>query len=254
MSSTPPEGPEDQGYPPPPYGQQPQQPQQPAYGQGYPPAGGHPYGQAFPGGGDPRQEAPPSKAMAITSLALSLLFCVPFVAAIASIVLGVIVLGRSKDGRDHGRGMAIAGIVISTVVMLATVALLVVAVVLGLNTFKDVNDLAVGDCISADNLVDPDVEDEGFGLMTIESCSDEHDAEVVGTLTLDAEQAAAYDASPVGEICQSLVLDDPELFALVGPGIEVLTITDAAEPAAGDQVACILYNADGSPLDEPLLD
>ena len=67
--------------------------------------------------------------MAITSLALSLLFCVPFVAAIASIVLGVIVLGRSKDGRDHGRGMAIAGIVISTVVMLATVALLVVAVV-----------------------------------------------------------------------------------------------------------------------------
>ncbi len=125
---------------------------------------------------------------------------------------------------------------------------------LGINSLKDVNDLAVGDCISADNLVDPDVEDEGFGLMTIESCSDEHDAEVVGTLTLDAEQAAAYDASPVGEICQSLVLDDPELFALVGPGIEVLTITDAAEPAAGDQVACILYNADGSPLDEPLLD
>lgn len=211
-----------------------------------------PYGQPFPGGGDPRQEAPPSKAMAITSLALSFLFCVPFVAAIASIVLGVVVLARSKDGRDHGRGMAIAGIVISTLVMLATIAVLVVAVVLGLNTFKSVNDLAVGDCISAEGLVGPDA-DEGFGFITIGDCTDEHDAEVVGTMTLDAEQAAAYADSPVGEVCQSLVLDDPDLSALVGADIELLTITDAAEPEAGDQVACILHHADGSPLDEPLL-
>ena len=255
MSSTPPEGPEDQPSYPPSYGQQPPpQPQQPppAYEQGYPPAGGHPYGQAFPGAGDPRQEAPPSKAMAITSLVLSLLFCVPFLAAIVSIVLGVIVLGRSRDGRDHGRGMAIAGIVISTLVLLATVALLVVAVVLGISSLKDVNDLQRGDCISADNLTDGDA--EGFGQITVGSCTDEHDAEVVAVKTLDAEEAERYASASTTEICQSLVLDDPELLELVAPGIELLTITNSAEPAAGDKVACILFNADGSPLDEPLLD
>lgn len=262
MSSTPPEGPQEPeqgpGHPvPPPYGEP---PAQPPSAQGYPTPPTHqpygqPYGQSFPGGGgDPRQAGPPSKAMAITSLALSFLFCVPFVAAIASIVLGIIVLGRSKDGRAHGRGMAIAGIVISSLVMLATIVGIALAVVLGLNTFKDVNELAVGDCISADNLVDADVETEGFSFITIEDCTDEHDAEVVGTMTLDAEQAAAYADSPVGEICQSLVLDDPELFALIGPGVDLLTITDSAEPVAGDTVACVLYNADGSPLDEPLLD
>ena len=255
MSSTPPEGPEDQPSYPPSYGQQPPpQPQQPppAYEQGYLPAGGHPYGQAFPGAGDPRQEAPPSKAMAITSLVLSLLFCVPFLAAIVSIVLGVIVLGRSRDGRDHGRGMAIAGIVISTLVLLATVALLVVAVVLGISSLKDVNDLQRGDCISADNLTDGDA--EGFGQITVGSCTDEHDAEVVAVKTLDAEEAELFDATATTEICQSLVLDDPDLLELVAPGIDLLTITNSAEPAAGDKVACILFNADGSPLDEPLLD
>ncbi|GHJ57874.1 hypothetical protein NOK12_03930 [Nocardioides sp. OK12] len=262
MSSTPPEGPQEPeqgpGHPgqpgqpgPSPYGEP---PAQPPYAQGYPPPPTHqPYGQPFPGGGDPRQEGPPSKALAITSLVLSFLICVPFVAAIVSIVLGVIVLGRSKDGRAHGRGMAIAGIVISSLVMLATVVGIGLAVVFGLNTFKDVNDLAVGDCISAENLVGADVEEEGFGFITIEDCTDEHDAEVVGTLTLNAEQAAAYADSPVAEICQSLVLDDPDLVELVGPGIDLLTITDSAEPVAGDTVACVLYNADGSPLDEPLL-
>lgn len=254
MSSTPPEGPEDQPSYPPSYGRQPPQPPQqpPAYEQGYPPAGGHPYGQAFPGAGDPRQEVPPSKAMAITSLVLSLLFCVPFLAAIVSIVLGVVVLGRSRDGRDHGRGMAIAGIVISTLVLLATVALLVVAVVLGISSLKDVNDLQRGDCISADTLTDGDA--EGFGQITVGSCTDEHDAEVVAVKTLDAEEAERYASASTTEICQSLVLDDPELLELVAPGIELLTITNSAEPAAGDKVACILFNADGSPLDEPLLD
>ncbi len=77
-------------------------PVQAPYGGGY---GSAPY----PGGPTGAYQPPPSKAMAIWSLILGWVPCL--IGWIAAVVLAIIVLSRSKDGRPHGRGLAIAGLV-----------------------------------------------------------------------------------------------------------------------------------------------
>jgi Septum formation len=62
---------------------------------------------------------PPSKAMAWWSFGLSFAWCLPFVAGLTSIGLAIGVLVRGRDGRDHGKGLAIAAIVIASVGILA---------------------------------------------------------------------------------------------------------------------------------------
>lgn len=237
MSTTPPEDPDQQ---PPPYGQgtPPPPPHQP-YGQ--------PYGQSFPGAGDPRQEGPPSKAMAIASLVLSFLFCVPVVAAIVSIVLGVLVLRRSKDGRDHGRGLAIAGIVISTLVLLATIAFVVLIVVFG-SQVKSVNDLEQGQCVNFSG-VDDTSSTETFSAITLAECTEDHDAEVVGVYELSTDLLEQHADGDYTEVCA------PSFTASAGStrdDLEPSFATDVADPDAGDQVACFFERTDGERLTAPL--
>lgn len=108
-----------------------QQPPQPNPSQPYgPPAGQQP----FPQQPYPPQYAPyppntraPSKALAITALVLAILGFFA-ITAIAAIVLAIIVLVQSKDGRPRGKGMAIAALVICVLWVAALVAVIVVAV------------------------------------------------------------------------------------------------------------------------------
>lgn len=96
--------------------------QPPAYPPGAPEPG--PYGY-------PSVTPPASKAMAITALVLSLLACIPFLAAIAAAILAVVVISRSNDGRDHGKGLAIAALVIAGLVLAAHSVLLVLVLISG---------------------------------------------------------------------------------------------------------------------------
>jgi hypothetical protein len=72
--------------------------------------GGSPYGSA-PYGAAPYgpSAAQPSKTMAIWALVLGWIPCA--IGFVVSVVLAIIVLGRSRDGRNHGKGMAIGGLV-----------------------------------------------------------------------------------------------------------------------------------------------
>ena len=231
------------GQPPaaPQYGQQPVPPQygqpqygQPQYGQpqpGYPQPGQQPY----PGGAAVQQ---PSKGMAIASLLLSLIACT-IIAGIVSIVLGVIVLRKGKDGRDHGKGFAIAGLIISTLSILAMVALVVFGVVVG-SSLKDVNDLKTGDCVNINGF-----NDEEFDSLEIKECSEEHDAEVLATVKLSADQASGYDETRGSDLCNE-ALPTEELPA--ADNRELLFLTDLAEPKSGDTLACVAQAADGSKL------
>lgn len=89
--------------PQPPYGQAPGFP--PA-GQGYPPAG-----QGFPPpGGAPVQRK--TSGAAIASLILGILGCVPFITGLLAIVFGIVGIGKTKDPRYSGRGLAIAGLLL----------------------------------------------------------------------------------------------------------------------------------------------
>lgn len=221
--------------PPPPYSQQYGGPQQP------PPPYSNPYGgPAYPAGPGANE---PSKGMAITALVLSFLACT-FVAGLVSIVLAIVVLVRGKDGRNHGKGLAISAIVVSVLVMALTVAGIVGIVLVAED--QSIDNLKTGQCINADELTDAD--SDSIGFIEKVSCSEEHDAQVVGTAELTAEQARAASS---GIDCSSLV--DPDLLATIDPNeISIYGLTQDGSPDTGDAVACVAVRVDGERLTQKL--
>jgi hypothetical protein len=122
---TPPPAQGQQPYPP--YGQQPYPPVPPYGQQQYPPAspyGQQPYGQQpyppyghqqYPGHGYP-QPTSGTNGLAIASLVLAF-FC-----SLAGLICGIIALNQIRERRQEGRGLAIAGIVISCISIVAGIA------------------------------------------------------------------------------------------------------------------------------------
>jgi hypothetical protein len=215
-------------------------PAAPAYGQ---PAYGQPqYGQP----GLPQYPATtsgePGKGMAITALIASIFGCTCLGALIA-IPLAIVVLLRSRDGRNHGKGLAIAALIISVISVIG-----VGAGGYGLynyaKDFKDVSDLRAGDCITAKGLTDSD-SDSVTEIKGVK-CSEEHDGEVLATVGLTQEQADSYETTPFSVIC------DPAIEAQGKTGVLSDTVTytalTVADPGEGDIAACVAYNVDGSKL------
>jgi preprotein translocase subunit Sss1 len=232
------------------YGQPPQQPypqaqsQQP-YSQPDEPQQGYPQQpsqQPFPAyAGQPGGDEP-SKALAITALVLSFFGCV-VIGALIAIPMAIIVLLRGRDGRNHGKGLAIAAIILSVL----TLAVPVVAVVAGVsyvNGLTDVNDLEEGDCLDADGLTDS-ASDTVTDIEKV-SCSEDHDGEVLATDEVTAEQADDAASIDTTAVCAPAI-EAAGKSAVVTDGIQVTALT-VAEPEEGDTIACIAYNADGSEL------
>ncbi len=73
--------------------------------------------------------APASRTMAGWALGLALLPCLVPLGQLVALGLAIAVLVKSRDGRDHGKGLAIAGLIISILVLLASVAYVVFLVV-----------------------------------------------------------------------------------------------------------------------------
>jgi len=184
--------------------------------------------------------------MAITSLVLAFFGCL-VLPAIVSIVLAVIVLRRGRDGRNHGKGLAIGAIAVSGASLMAAV-LLTALVAIGIATSEDVNDLETGDCFNAPGLAD---DDEEFTSIETVSCDDEHDAEVLGTVELSADQAEQYAGSALagntwcGEATGFWTPTDDS-------GLALMRLTDDAEPDGGDTLACVVYDEDGDKITGPL--
>lgn len=221
-----------------PYGQPQQPPQPPPYGAPQQPYGAPaPYanGQQFPGG--PRNDQP-SKGMAIAALVLSFLACT-VIAGIVSIVLAIIVLVRGKDGRNHGKGLAIGAIIVSVLVMAVTAVVVAAGVVFVQE--QSIDNLKVGECFNADDLDDENA--RYIGIIDKVSCDDAHDAEVVTTGELTTAEADdfvdAYDCTPYV---------DPELLT----DHVVFGVTQDSDPDPGDVVACIAISPDGSKLRAPI--
>ncbi|MFF7166084.1 DUF4190 domain-containing protein [Streptomyces sp. NPDC008086] len=162
---------------PPPSG--PEQPQGP-YGQGqYPPPFPHPYQPYGPYGRPVRVNG-----FAISSLVLGILCFVPAV----GLVLGLIALAQIKKRDENGKGMAVAGSVLSSV------GLALWALMLSTGSASDFWDgfkgaasgegtayaLAKGDCFDTPN---GDLEGDAYDVDEV-SCAGEHDAEVFAVVTL----------------------------------------------------------------------
>jgi hypothetical protein len=189
----------------------------------------------------------PSKGLAIAALVSSLICCTP-----VGFVLALIVLRKGKDGRNHGRGLAIAALVISVIfsVFLGATAYGLTQVdwdEVG-DSLAPVENLATGECFTASNLTD---DDEQFVDDIKEvSCSTSHDAEVLVTKELTQADAEAYDAAD-STLCTDLITAG-DAADKVTPAVGYFGLTTDASPNAGDKLVCVGYNLDGSKLDAPL--
>ncbi|MXG88203.1 DUF4190 domain-containing protein [Nocardioides flavescens] len=226
---------------PPPYGA----PQQPAYGAPQQPGQpGQPgqYGYGAPAYGAPGSTPDAPKGLAITALVLSFLGCTGIL-ALVSIIMSVVVLRRGKDGRNHGKGLAIAAIIIS-VISLVVGALIAVGVVAAVNSIVEVDDLKTGECVTADGLSDSTA--KTVTDIQVVDCSDSHDGEVLTTTTLTADQAQNFTTDPSISACADAITAAGKS-DLISDTVN-FTALAAEQPEAGDRVACIAFNTDGSPL------
>jgi hypothetical protein len=180
--------------------------------------------------------------MAITALVLSILGC-SCISLLAAIPLAITVLVRGRDDRNHGKGMAIAALVISVIYIVGW-AIGGAAVYYYAKDLKSVNDLEVGDCINADSLTDTNA-DEVSAIRTVD-CSDKHDGEVASTVTLTSETATG-DPSALQALCFSQI---GGRYAAVVADTQTYTVVALApvNPSSGDTDACIVSRADGSKL------
>lgn len=147
----PPAQPPEQG----PYGQ-------PSYSGGYAPQSS-PYGAAYP-------PPPPSRGtngFAIASLIFGVLGGV-----LLSVIFGIIALNQIKRRGQGGRGMAIAGLVLSALWTLFIVIAIVVAVVANDGSVRATN-LGVGDCIES-------IPGDNARVLTLPkvACAKPHEGEV----------------------------------------------------------------------------
>ena len=125
------------------------------------------------------------------------------------------------------------------------VALITLGVMFG---STPIDDLRTGQCFTADGLTD----DETGGVRSIEvvECSESHDAEVVGTNELDADEAADYADLSAEDLCRPLV--DADALADSEQDLTVTALTQTTEPSAGDLMVCAAHTRDGAPLVGPL--
>ncbi|GHH40220.1 DUF4190 domain-containing protein [Streptomyces candidus] len=161
------------------YGQSPYP--QPSYGQ--PPYAAHPYG--------PPPAPPAANGLAVASLVTGIVCCVPPL----GLILGLMALAQIKKRGDSGKGLAVTGIVLSS---LSVVLVLVGLLTGGLNSLGDelrkgasgsnrsVEDLRIGQCF---NTPDGSLEGTTYDVEVV-GCDKPHDAEVFGTF--DLADAKAY--------------------------------------------------------------
>lgn len=163
---------------------EPPRPQGPATGSIPPPVYGAFYGQ-------PTYQPPASKAMAGWALGLSILNCVAVGVFVAiGLAIAVLVKGQ-RDGRDHGKGMAIAALIISALWIIAFVVFVVLAVTGKIEIDDSVRDgtgeltdeqeisltsLRVGDCIGLGEI--SEMMDEAQYDVTAVPCSQAHSGEL----------------------------------------------------------------------------
>jgi Septum formation len=163
----------------------------PAYGSpayGAPgPVPGNPYAAgsyAAYGGTNRPPIPPPSRAMAIWALVLGWIPCA--IGFVVSVVLAIIVLSRSRGGQDHGKKLAIGGLV-GVVVWIVLIVLVLVADPFGAKRDSSGHVTRAGD-VTIDGLRVGDCGEKALSGITrtvhVVPCSQAHVFEVLATFEL----------------------------------------------------------------------
>lgn len=209
-----------------------------------PPA--NPYGapqfnpSSVPGfGGAPQYGAPagPTKTdgMAIGALVASILGFCTCIGFIVGIVLGIIGLGRTKDGRAGGRGLAISAIVIGAVgIVLGIIGVVLVAVV-GITQIVTPGNAKVGQCVNIDEGSDNHVS------MTKKSCTDSHDGEIVGVAKVTSDNLAE---AKLNSFCRTVVDVATQTKLAQHSGLIYESVTENPDDIqVGDHVVCYVKSS-----------
>lgn len=176
--------------PPPPAPEPPAQPGQ-GHGPGWPPPHPgaqqpwYPYPQPYP---QPFQQPAKTSGLAIASLVTGIVCCVPPL----GLVLGALALRRIRKQGQRGKGMAITGVVLSTISTVLAVVFFVSGAASefwdgfrdGIDEVKSTRstmDLRKGDCFDVPG---GELEREVVNV-TIVPCAEPHDGEVSGSFKLD---------------------------------------------------------------------
>ncbi len=128
-----------------------------------------------------------ANGFAIAALVCGLLFFVPL-SAILAIIFGIVALAQIRRTHQRGRGMAITGIVIGSLAMVAVISAIIWVVVDAPDRGADgthvtsgtelIESLRPGDCFSG-------VQDERLRSVTAHPCAEPHEAQLAAVLTLD---------------------------------------------------------------------
>ncbi|MEU0369300.1 DUF4190 domain-containing protein [Streptomyces sp. NPDC006283] len=157
-----------------------------------------PYAQHQPYARPPQR--PAVNGLAITSLVVGIVCCLPPL----GLVLGAVALGQLRRKGERGKGMAVAGIVLSSLSTLLVLLMVVTGEAReAWNGMRDgfkeaarsksTQDLRKGDCFGVPG---SDLEGEVVDVDVVD-CDEEHDAEVTGAYRLKKSDPAP--GSPTGE-------------------------------------------------------
>lgn len=215
----------------------------------YQPYGTSPYGTS-PYGGAPASPYGPGPATAptdpvsITGFVLSLLCCT----SVVGLILGIVGLGRTKNGVRAGRWAAVSAIAIGAVGTLAFVGVVGFFTWFGTSTVL-LSSADVGQCVDVDELGS----DEDATLFK-KDCDEPHEAEVVVAEQFDSELVEAYEgAGTAASVCEDL-LGEEYAAAFADDDYDLGIVFEASEPEPGDDFICYLERADGAELDAPIVD
>ncbi|MEU1592889.1 DUF4190 domain-containing protein [Streptomyces sp. NPDC005708] len=238
MSIPPPREPQQPGSP------YPQGPHQQPYGGGFP---YQPWGQGY----SPYNRPAPINALAVTALVLGILCCLPGV----GLLLGLIALSQIKRRGERGRGLAIGGIVMSSIgLVLVVLAFATGGVHDFWDGFKDgarnapgngvTFSVKKGECFDAPG---GSLEGEAYDVDKV-PCSGEHQAEVFANFMLP--DGGYPGDSAVGRKADSRCYALQDTYAMdvwaIPDDVDVYYFTPTRESwAFGDrEVTCMFGNTD----------
>lgn len=199
----------------------------------------NPYGAPAPTGGF--QQPAKTDGVSVAALITSLLCCAP-----VSVILGFVGIRRTKGGQRKGRGMAITGLVIGLIGLLAWIGLGVAAIA-GVAWFDSVllpEEAEAGQCIDV-------TEQDSDVILYEKDCTEDHDGEVVAVAKVDADNKEAI-SSTMADYCREIIdpADLEKLNAVEGLEYNAV-IEDPNNVDEGDHLVC--YVESSKKLDEPIL-
>lgn len=190
---------------------------------------------------------PKTSGFAIASLVLGIMGGI-----LLSAIFGFVALSQIKKGERTGKGMAIAGIVLSGVWLLAILAAVAAIILADPDRSTDgsvvtggwihVDDLAVGDCLPTYEPADE--------VVTIEvtPCDQPHTAQVYGAFDLasgDYPEFVDLDAVATPRCDEMLLTFSRKMYDDLSYEITYLYPTEEAWPT-DREVLCIVVNASGA--------